>query len=112
MARDQASRRIHQRYACDLPVVLSSGTRELATTARNVSLGGMFLDAAGARASEFAYGTTATLKMRLPAVKDEVSIGVTVRWSAQGGIGVQFGSLRAIEVWGLNELFKGLDKAS
>jgi hypothetical protein len=115
MARDQASRRIHQRYACDFPVVLSNATRELAAKAQNVSLGGVFLAVDGAdiaARTAFPYGTEAKIRMQVPALKDEVAITVTVRWATQTGIGVQFGSLRAKEVWGLNELFKGLDKAS
>jgi hypothetical protein len=54
------------------------------------------------------YGTEVTLRFRLPAMKEDANARATVRWNKPDGVGVQFGSLRAIEVWGLNQLFKRL----
>jgi len=48
------------------------------------------------------------LRIRLPAMQEDSTIEMTVRWKTPDGVGLQFGSLRAIEVWGLNQLFKSL----
>ncbi|HEY8430593.1 MAG TPA: PilZ domain-containing protein, partial [Sandaracinaceae bacterium] len=52
------------------------------------------------------YGTKVQLEFFLPALREEARIEATVRWQKDGGMGVQFGSLRAREVWALNQLFK------
>ena len=57
-----------------------------------------------------AYGTEATVRMNLPALKEPALVKVTVRWVVPEGVGLQFGSLRALEVWGLNQYFKGLSE--
>jgi hypothetical protein len=57
---------------------------------------------------EIPYGTEVTVRFRLPAMKEDAHAPATVRWKKPDGIGVQFGSLRAIEVWALNQFFKGL----
>lgn len=103
MANDSAGRRVHQRYPCDLDVTLSVDGQEHTGTATNVSLGGIFITGVS-----FAYGTEGTLRMRLPALKEDTEVQATVRWATDAGVGVQFGSLRALEVWGLNELFKSI----
>lgn len=74
---------------------------------RNVSLGGMYL----VTSSSLPYGTTVTLEFYLPALKEDVNIEATVRWVKDDGMGVQFGSLRAREVWGLNQLFEESEPA-
>ncbi len=75
---------------------------EVETVTRNISLGGMYLitDAA------LPYGAKVKLRVHLSALREEVTIDATVRWQKEDGIGVQFGSLRAREVWALNQLFK------
>lgn len=69
---------------------------------RNVSLGGMYL------LSDMRppYGAKVTLELDLPALRERARIEATVRWEKDDGFGVQFGSLRAREVWALNQLFK------
>ena len=39
-------------------------------------------------------------------LKDDAEIAGTVRWIKDGAIGIQFGSLRAKEVWALNQMFR------
>jgi hypothetical protein len=100
-----SGRRVHERYVCELPIVLVHDGQELTGTATNISLGGMYvvIDA------QIDYGTTLKARFRLPALKEETECEVVVRWKKPDGVGAQFGSLRAKEVWGLNQFFKGLD---
>ncbi|MEM9194603.1 MAG: PilZ domain-containing protein [Myxococcota bacterium] len=104
MENDPNGRRVHQRYPCDFAVTLVVNEADHAGKANNVSLGGMLIDGI----SNFPYGTKGTLRFQLPALKEETEVAVTVRWVTDAGMGVQFGSLRALEVWGLNELFKSI----
>lgn len=75
---------------------------EVETVTRNISLGGMYL----ITEAVLPYGAKVKLRFYLPALREEVTIDATVRWQKDDGIGVQFGSLRAREVWALNQLFK------
>ena len=68
---------------------------------RNISVGGMFIVLPG----DFPpIGTELKVRVRLPALKDDTELAVTVRWTHADGIGVQFGQLRAREAWALNKL--------
>ncbi|MEM9072805.1 MAG: PilZ domain-containing protein [Myxococcota bacterium] len=100
-------RRVHERYTCDLPVTLVTESGEITRTASNISLGGMYLEPG----ADLPYGTTGTLRFRVPALKEDANVDVVVRWIKPEGIGLQFGSLRAIEVWALNQYFKSLQPA-
>lgn len=95
-------RRAHERHTCELPVVLTYAETELRGVSVNVSLGGMFIKLA----ESVPYGTEGKLRLSLPAMQESTEVPVTVRWSTPEGVGVQFGSLRALEVWALNQLFK------
>ena len=101
-------RRVHERYQCDLPVTLTTEDEELTGRATNISLGGMHIALDSGR---LPYGTKGTLRFRVPALKEDASVEVVVRWVTPNGAGVQFGSLRAIEVWALHQYFKTLDPA-
>lgn len=96
------NRRAHERYERRLHVVLVHEGGEIDCVTRNVSLGGMLL----ATSASLRFGTRVRLRVRLPALKADTDIEATVRWSGDDSLGVQFGSLRAIEVWALNQLFK------
>jgi hypothetical protein len=49
------------------------------------------------------------LSIDLPGVAERSKISCLVRWSKEGdGAGLQFETLRAIEVWALNKLLKSL----
>lgn len=75
---------------------------ELRCTTRNVSLGGMYL----LTETPLPYGTRVRVRFHLAALRETAEIEATVRWGGEDGMGVQFGSLRAREVWGLNQIFK------
>ncbi len=99
-------RRVHERYECDLPVTLTTEDGERSATASNISLGGMHIEPG----FDLPYGTQGTLRFRVPALKEDALVEVTVRWVTESGIGLQFGSLRAIEVWALHQYFKTLTR--
>ena len=44
-----------------------------------------------------------SVRIVLPKVKDAIEVGVTVRWTADTGFGVQFDGLRARDVWALGK---------
>lgn len=95
-------RRVHERYERRLKVVVKHAEGHIECVSRNVSLGGMYL----VTAHSLPYGTKVELEVFLPALKEDVSIEGIVRWEKDDGMGVQFGSLRAREVWAFNQLFK------
>jgi hypothetical protein len=89
-----------------LPVMLEitlifAGERYRAQT-RDVSLGGMFVytDA------KVPFGASVQVQMTLPALKEESTLEAVARWHDAGGVGLSFKSMRAREVWALNQLFK------
>ena len=75
---------------------------EISTRTKNISLGGMYL----LSEAQLPYGTDVKLRVDLPALKEDAVIEAVVRWQKPDGIGVQFSSLRAREVWALNQLFR------
>jgi hypothetical protein len=95
-------RRVHERYERKLSVVVVHEGGELACETVNVSLGGMLL----ATSASLPYGLKVKLRFHLPALKEDANIEAIVRWLKDDSMGVQFGSLRAREVWALNQLFK------
>jgi len=100
----EPSRRLHERFDHRLPVAVHFDGREVAGYSRNISVGGMFLEVRGA----VPFGAHVHLKFRLQNLPDEVDIPAVVRWSGSDGIGVQFSTLRAREVWALNQLLVSL----
>lgn len=97
-------RRAHERFRCALDVVVSHEGRDYASTTDNVSLGGVHL----VGDDRPPFGADVKLCFRLPSMKADSICDGTVRWSRPDGYGVQFGSLRPIDVWGLNQYFKTL----
>lgn len=95
-------RRVHERYDRRLDVVVKHQRGRIECVTKNVSLGGMYL----VTDERLEYGTAVELEIYLPALKEHASIDATVRWQKDDGMGVQFGPLRAREVWALNQLFK------
>ena len=105
--RELTTRRVHERFVCELPVtVLFEGT-ELSTIAANISLGGMYLVTEG----RVPFNSPVKVRFRVPSLKQDATVDGTVRWVKSDGFGVQFARLRALEVWALNQFFKKLDQA-
>ena len=99
---DANNRRAQQRFDIELPVDVTYVGQTFATTCRNVSLGGMFL-----RLLEpIPFGALVRLRFVLPELDHPVEVDAHVRWvQPDAGIGVQYGGLRAREVWALQQLF-------
>ena len=95
-------RRVHERFDRHLKVAVVHDGGRIECVTRNISLGGMYL----VTEESLPYGTTVKLEVFLPALKEQASLEGTVRWVKDDGIGVQYGSLRAREVWAFNQLFK------
>jgi len=95
-------RRLHDRIETDIPVILIHEGTETPGVCLNIGLGGMFVQTD----TTFDYGTTLTVRFTLPGLDQEVEAEVTARWTTHEGLGLRFGSLRAREVWAINQLFK------
>ncbi|MFW5876162.1 MAG: PilZ domain-containing protein [Myxococcota bacterium] len=93
-------RRVHERFEYELPVTIVHDGVEYEAVTQNISLGGMYL----ITTAPLKYGAEVTLRFRLPSLKERTECTGTIRWVKPDGLGVQFGSLRALEVWGLNQL--------
>lgn len=94
-------KRVHERFSFEFPVVITHADREIPAVTRNLSLGGLFL----VTPETFAFGDPVTIRLRLPTLRQNSVLEATVRWKIGDGYGVQFGSLHALDVWGLNQLF-------
>ena len=95
-------RRTRQRFDCEFPVQVISGEGELYGRTVNLSLGGMLLQID----PPLGYGERVTVRFRLPALAVDTEVEAIVRWSGGSQNGLQFGSMRARDVWALNRLFK------
>jgi c-di-GMP-binding flagellar brake protein YcgR len=96
------SRRLHERFDVELPVLVVHEGAEVSGTTVNVSLGGMLLQVE----RPVPFGANVRIRVELPALKDRTEIPAVVRWDRDGAIGVQFTGLRARDTWALNQLMK------
>jgi len=94
--------RAHERYPCNFPVTIRGESRQVEGTAINISLGGMLVQCS----TVLVFGSTVKLRFRLPAMTSDTEVDAAVRWNKDNAYGLQFGSLRARDVWGLNRLFE------
>ncbi len=94
-------RRKHVRKSVTIPVALLLPER-LEVTCRDLSLGGVFVEAE----RTLAYGSKLTVLLRLPGLNEESSVEGTVRWGQGNGMGIQFGPMGARETAALLSLLK------
>ena len=94
--------RRHSRTAIDVPVefVGKGATERVAGRARDISLGGMFIETD----RPLPFSAEVTVHLTLPAQKAPVALPGVVRWNRDGGMGVQFGPLGARETHAITEL--------
>jgi hypothetical protein len=85
-----------------LQVKIATNSGEIDGLANNVSLGGMLVETS----EHLPYGAVVKLRFRLPTMDSDTEVDATVRWNKERSFGMQFGSLRAKDVWGLNRLFE------
>ena len=50
------------------------------------------------------FGQKLALEIQLPKIRETCVIPGVVRWSRDTNVGIQFEVLRAIEVWGINQI--------
>jgi|ERR1700728_2248109 Tfp pilus assembly protein PilZ len=77
-----------------------SGAEPVAGSARDISVGGMFIETP----SPFPFGTEVVIQMRLPGHKDEMALPGVVRWTRADGMGIQFGLLGARDTHAITEV--------
>lgn len=95
-----AEHRAHPRRDLRLDVSITVDGRRIEATTGDLSLGGMRI-----RISEsLQYGTQVQVQIVLPALRSETTIDAVVRWTDENGMGLQFGALRAAQVWAINRL--------
>lgn len=70
--------------------------------ARDISIGGMFIESA----EGVAFGAELSITLRLPGAKQDMALPGVVRWTKPGGFGVQFGLLGARETHAISELMR------
>ena len=94
-------RRSHRSpLAAPVRVTQKGGGTEAEGAARDVSVGGMFIETA----SPFAFGTNVVVHVHLPGYKGEMALPGVVRWTGDDGMGVQFGLLGARETHAITEI--------
>jgi type IV pilus assembly protein PilZ len=97
--------RRYQRAEIDVPVefVAKSSTERVAGQAKDISVGGMYVETP----TPLAFGAELVVHVTLPGQKSPFALPGVVRWTkGSGGMGVQFGLLGARETHAITELTK------
>jgi hypothetical protein len=100
------NRRSSTRHDVDLAATLAvggAGAPAEACKIKNLSLGGALIEARKLKMGERVHVT-----FRLPTLEDPIATAAVVRWTSDGGVGVQFEGLRARDVWALGKYFESL----
>lgn len=94
-------KRRHRRVPLEIQVQLHvDGQEPYPATARDISLGGMYIS----DARDHRFGQTMTIELTLPGTNQSLSLPATVRWEKTDGFGVQFGLLGAQETHAITSL--------
>jgi len=98
-------RRIHDRlsYCSEVKIFLDEGS--VPGACQNISQGGMFIETS----LPIGLGETVLVEFSLPAIDTPIRADSRVVWTERDGdlnkgIGIQFTSLRPLEVWAINQL--------
>ena len=78
--------------------------RSLEARTLNLSLGGACVSLEG----RLPLGATVALSFKIPSHDQAIEVSGEVRWSTDQDTGLQFGGLRAREVWELTRYFESL----
>lgn len=94
--------RRHNRAPVDVPVefVGKGATERSAGRARDISLGGMFIETD----KPLPFSAEVVVHVTLPSQKAPFALPGVVRWNRNGGMGVQFGLIGARETHAITEL--------
>ena len=99
--RTATDKRAYQRVRFEEPVVIDVENEWTALgTAADVSVGGIFVEAVDG-AMSIPFGTNVTVHVRVSG--ELLELPGVVRWTRNGGIGVQFGLLGARETHAITE---------
>jgi hypothetical protein len=90
------------RHAVSLAITIRVGSRTIETRTTNLSLGGVCV----ALEEKLPIGANVRIVFSVPT--HTIEIDGDVRWSGDSETGVQFGGLRARDVWELNRYFDEL----
>lgn len=96
-------RRVHPRHERCVEVLMTGpdGKRVHGFT-RDLSLGGMYIESP----RSWPFGTVLEVWMALPGLPEGATVTATVRWSKEGGMGLQFGLMGARETHALVAVLK------
>jgi uncharacterized protein (TIGR02266 family) len=97
--------RRYQRAPVDVPVEFGArgSTERIAGRAKDISLGGMFVETP----TPLPFGASVTIHLTLPGHKSPFALPGVVRWlRGSEGMGVQFGLIGARETHAITELTK------
>lgn len=76
--------------------------------AKDISIGGMFVETT----APAAFGAEVIIMLALPGANGPVALPGVVRWVRDGGMGVQFGLLGAVETHIITEIGRKLSASS
>ena len=94
--------RSHTRASLDVPVefVKKGSAERVAGQAKDISLGGMFIETR----TPPAFASELTIHLTFPGQKAPFALPAVVRWTRADGMGVQFGLIGARETHAITEL--------
>ena len=94
--------RRHARAPVNSPATFSLKGRADKTSAfaKDISVGGMFVETE----TPAAFGADVIIHVTLPGANDPVALPGVVRWIRDGGMGIQFGLLGAVETHLITEI--------
>jgi uncharacterized protein (TIGR02266 family) len=101
-------RRADRRYDRRLDIQVTFDGTTFSAHSRNISLGGVYLMAD----RPMRFGAKVTLRFQVNTQTEAIEVDGEVRWveavddAGTHGVGVQFGGLRARDVWALNKFFE------
>ncbi len=104
---------VEQRRSARCPIdapltfTLKGGKQAGAGVARDISVGGMFVETE----TPAAFGSSVVVRVRLPGHKEEMVLPGIVRWGRTDGMGVQFGLVGARETYAITEIVKKNESA-
>ena len=98
------NRRTSTRYPVEIDATFRVGEQTHEVQLLNLSIGGAFIGGL----DRMDMGTQVHVSFRIPTHDEPLEVAATTRWCTELGVGVQFGSLRAREVWSLNKFFESL----
>ena len=102
MSKDQ---RKYARLTYEVDIVLTMGDRQVEGRSINLSQGGILVSMPEVPP----FGSKLSLRMEIPGIGEPCEIPCIVRWAKPGeGVGLQFETLRPLEVWALNKLMHRL----